>query len=1229
MKMARERFHFMRFFRQVYFSAFVFSCCIFLCSASAFAKAPVLEFIEGLRHRGYYDTALQYLATVEADQTLPKEVREVLPYERGQTLLDHARTLNNLNDQRKQLDAAEASFEQFVKAAPTHLLAGRANTSRGRILLEQARVEIWDGDKPSNEGNRDLFRENARAMIKRAETIFQQAVGQHKKIVDSYPTFIPVEEKETIKARDEAVASHIEALLDLAQCQYWTAQTYDEGDAKRKEILTAAAFEFEEIHKKHRSVLGGLFARMWQGKCFEEQGEIGIALGLYEEILGHEGKSATMLSLKDRALRFRLICLNHEKRKDYKLVTIEGEEWLREAKARSRTSVGLGIQWEMCRAFEALGTDRTTPDSQKFAFLTQALNRSRTISRFPGELKTPATAMVQRVMVALNREPGDPKDFETANGNAKLLLDQVNVINTEISKLKAAGKNKEALAKQEELIAIAAEMTRLYDIALKLKRPEIDPILVNSARLRLAYGLLLQKKYYDSAAVAEYQMSKFSEEYPEVGLEAAFVAMASFDYAYSSADENNREFEAAMLTRMAEKIAERWPESDRANDARNAVAKIHFQAGNLLEAAAWYEKVPAGTSNYAQAQVSAGKSYWRQYVLSAAKPEGERPSGEDLTKWKAAAVKHLETGLAEAEKGIPADKPLPDDLVGAKLTLVSIRNLDGVYKKEKDGPQGALELLTAEPHPVIKAVAVEKDQARPKEPSKAQSREMASLAYQQLLRAQIGLKNLDAARKAREDLENVAGKEDAAALTQVYIEFGRELEQELDRLRAANEQERLAEVRAGFEAFLNDLYNREDGQTFYSLLWIAETYTSLADGSRDTASKSEEYFGKASDAYEKILTSVASDPNFVSDPSQVIGTKLRLASSLRRKPDYAAAETVILDILKTNPSALDAQFEAASLYQEWASSGELGTIEKFQPALQGSKEGDPITIWGWTKMAQYLQRELFVKKDERLEKLHYDARYHIAETELQWGNSVADEEEAVTHIRRAQAAVAGFQRISPRWPDEEYARFNALYQKILEALGSPIIDLPRDLDKKQTQPIDELDAKAQVAGTQATQGGEEAEASGGSSPLLMIVMLLFGGGAVAGLYYMAVGQNKKKYANYDPSTAPKRSEGDEPVPMISLPTAAPKEKPVKQKQTLDLGGKQKTATRKSTAKPTAKSTEKPAATKEKTKRKYTEEEIRKIKAARAAKARAAQKEAGGEAPKPQKPTKKRPKDPGK
>lgn len=1207
---ANERLFSMRFSRLMSLAVVV---GVLLQNVPAHADEPVLEFIQGLRQLGYFDTTLQYLDSVENRPNLPKEVKDVIPYERAQTLLENAKLLKNLNDQRKQLDASQAAFEQFVKATPNHPLAGRANTSRGRILLEQARVEIWDGDKPSNEGNRDLFRQNARDMIKRARLIFQQAADQHEKAVAKFGAFIPAEEKVLQEQRAGAEALYIEAQLDLAQCTYWEAQTYARGTKERNETLTKAALEFEEIHTKYRSMIGGLYARVWQGKCFEEQDEIRIALGIYEEILGHPGKSGAIQALKDRALRFRLICLNHEKRKDNKLTILEGEDWLREAKARSRTEIGLGIQWEVCQAQESLGTDRTVPETQRTQYLNQALNRARTIARYPGELKTPATSMVQRLMVALNREPGDPTDFETANGNADVLFKQVNEINAEILKLNAAGKKKEAREKQETLIATAAEMTRLYDIALKLTVIDTNPILINIARLRLAYGLFLQQKYYDAAVVAEHQMTKFGEKYPEVGLEAGFIAMTAFDHAYSHADKDNRQFEGEMVAQIAEKIAERWPGSDRANDARNAVARIYFNSNQLLKAAEWYEKIPPGTLSYSQAQVSAGKAYWRQYVIESAKPELERASAEDLTKWKAAAVKHLETGLAEAEKGIPAEKPLPDDLVGAKLTLVNIRNLDGLYKKTKDGPPGALELLTAEPHSVLKSVEVAKGEARPTDPVKAQSREMASFAYQQLLRTQIGLKNLEEARNARLKLEEVAGKEDAAALTQVYIEFGRELQQELSRLQAANETTRLEEVRTGFEAFLNDLYNREDGQTFYSLLWIAETFSSLADGSRDNPTKSEEYFGKAADAYQKILTSAANDPSFAGGENQIIGTKLRLASSLRRKPDYEAAEKVILDILKTNPSALDAQFEAASLYLEWATSGQIGAEDKFFTAVAGSPEKAEITIWGWAKMSQFLQRQLFSKKDERLESLYFDARYNLADTQLEWGKVLSDQDKATEQFRRAQASVTGFQRISPRWSDEQYARFNELYRKILTALGSPVVDLPRDLDStaKPVEVADTNTAGANTTPATTTPQAEEKQSGGGSNVLLMIVMIAAGGGAVAGLYFMSVGQSKKKYAKYATATegSPRPAPAEEKLvlPMGDAPAQKPARKATPKKV-------QKPA---ATAKEDAPAKTKSAAPGEKPKRKLTEEEIRKIKAARAAKARAEQKKAeGASKPKP-------------
>jgi len=56
------------------------------------AVEPARAFLEGLRARGYYDTALEYLDQMASSPLAPTEFKEALPYERGVTLIAAART---------------------------------------------------------------------------------------------------------------------------------------------------------------------------------------------------------------------------------------------------------------------------------------------------------------------------------------------------------------------------------------------------------------------------------------------------------------------------------------------------------------------------------------------------------------------------------------------------------------------------------------------------------------------------------------------------------------------------------------------------------------------------------------------------------------------------------------------------------------------------------------------------------------------------------------------------------------------------------------------------------------------------------------------------------------------------------------------------------------------------------------------------------------------------------
>jgi cellulose synthase operon protein C len=1083
----------------------------------AIAEEPYLEFIHGLQQRQYFDLAIDYLRQIEEDPATPADVKAIVPYEKGRTLLAESRTLQNQDARQAQLDEAQAMFEAFVQGAPDHPLNGQANTERARILLDKARMEVYAADEPANQGNREAFRGRARQYIQQARDVFQRAHDQHQASWESMKGFIPEEEKARRAARDEAEALYMQAQLDLGRTIYEEAQTYDRGTKERAEMLDKAAAAFEEIHQKYRSQIAGLHARMWQAKCFEEQNEIRKALGIYNEILDHPGRS--LQDLKDRVRWFRLICLNHEQRQDYQLAIDEATEWRNNAGPRARTDVGLGIQYELAKALESLANQRTTPEATASNLRNQALSHSRAINRYPGPLKAVSGAMIQRLMVALNREPGDPQDFDTAYGTANLLLEDVKKLNAQIEQAQAQGDTNAAQEAEQTLLATAGEMTRLFDLALKLSNARTDPEQINIAHFRLAYSYFIQQKYLEAGVVAGHIARKFAESQPEVARESAFIALASFDRVFSEADSQNRDFEMQQVLDTAELIINTWPESDRAIDARTAVARIYRQADEPEKAAEWYSQVPETAQQYASAQLSAGQSYWNAYLTKASLPKEERPPVEQLADWKEKAEQHLSIGVARRQQQVPAEQPTPDDLVFGKLSLVQIRNSEGAYRT-KDSQVGAIELLTEDPHSVLSAVAVTDGEARPTTSGAVKSKAIASLAYQQLLRAHIGTRDLEAARQTREQLEAIAGGgEEAGALTQVYVEFGRELQKELEQLSAAGDTARLNEVRGAFEQFLGDLFSRQDGQTFNSLLWIAETYTGLAEGSEDDTQKAQAYYTKAAETYNQMLAKASQTPGFVDSPGQLVGVRLRLVNCRRLQGDFQEAEDVIFAVLQERPTALEAQFEAARLYEEWAEQGTGDNVQNLQYAISGRKE--PAEIWGWGLIAQKLQRSLdFGQAEENYEAMHLDARYHLAKCQLELGKEQTSSEQHDKHLTDAKLGLQRFVAITPDIPEADWKRLESLHNDILAGLGEP----PAPLVRPGAAPGEAADgqqiasaggtAPAGAAPTTATDTAQAAS-SGGSGNLLMIILCVaLGLGAAGGIYMMTVQQEKKRRAKY-------------------------------------------------------------------------------------------------------------------
>lgn len=1131
----------------------VWFCAIGFLSISTAAE-PIQLFVQGLRDRSYFDTALQYLDQLEQKSSLNQETRDLIPFERAQTLLASARELNSADAQRQQLDAAEAAFQQFSKNSPNHPLAAQANTWRGRILFEKARVEIFEGEDPSRSSNREAYQRKARTLLTEARSVFDAAAKQYKEAFDKFPAYIPEEEKSRIEERTRAENLYIELLFDSRKCNYWEARTFDKDSPEATSALQKATVEFEEMFHQYRNNTGGKLARLWQGKCFEEQGQITEAMGVYEDLLKISTESAVGAMLHDQALRFKLICLNHEQKKDYPLVVTLADEWIATSKGRTRSEVGNGIQWERSRALESMGAQRERPESERVSSLNQALGSARILSRTSGEFKVPANGMIQRLLLALNRGADDPTDFDSAFGLAGKLSDDIRALTPQITSAQAAGKAAEAKEKTSQLKTAAGEMARLCDKALKLATPQTDPKLIDRASVLLAYGYLLNEENLEAAAVGEYLLRRLVDRSPDNAKNAGMIALAALDNAWQKAPKSQRDFETRQLISLASRLEQKFPEADLTNNARLKLARVMWEERRLDEAAEWWNKVPAGSTNYAEAQLGAGQAFWGYYSTQINLPADKRPDAAKLNEWKNAAIAHLEAGITERGRITPADRPAPDDLIRGKVTLAQIRNLAGVYHTEGK-TLGAIELLTQEPHSVLAGVALPLGETeRPKAFGHIKSRAMASFAYQQLLKAQIGVKDLDAAREARIELEKVAGADDAEALTQVFIEFGRELENELNQLKAAGESDRASEVRTGFESFLSDLLGRREGQNFSSLFWIAETFTSLGESSADDQSRAKEFFSKAADAYLKIAERTKADAAFA-QPDQLLYTQMRLVNCKRVQGDFAGGEKVLEELLK-DQKAVDSpnvQMAAASLYQAWGGSAEPEAWTKYQTAIQGMKS--PVPMWGWAHTAQRLQRAALNKADPKIISMEFEARYNLGRCQLALARQQSAPVERDRMIRQAKVGVETFARLSNGFPPEEQARFSVLYQEIQKESGELPTELPVGIgavaaEKPQEGP-GEI-AKAPAANPVAPQPEESNAPQSKTNFGLIVLLAIVGISAVGGILFFAMRKPPDKYAarraasqKTEPPRTASAAPPVAPVSAPSPPSATAKSKPTR------------------------------------------------------------------------------------
>lgn len=976
-------------------------------SADCLASDSHEAFLQGLRDRGYYDTALEYLGTLGGAATTSADIEATLDLERAIIWMERSNATRRQDDRERFAGQGQVSFEVFLKEHPRHPRAAAGYAHLGRLLFEQARQKIWKCGASFNMDQREALTNEARRMLQRAKRAFGKARHQFKKQLDNLPIVDPEDDKDGYQNRRRTEVRYLGTWLSFASCDYEDALTQDPDSGRRSDLLGMAQEQFQEIHTFSRSSAAGQHAKLMMGQCWQELGDISQALGYFDELRNQPSQDPYMQRLSRTAQYYRLVCLNHESRKEFQNVVADATQWLKQNQGARNTEAGLGILFEKAVATEALARNKNMSGEQQQLRLRQALADLNLVSAVVSPVQETARVAAERLRDELGDDRQEPKSFDSAFDRGRQIVGRLQESRDAVQLAQTDHNRQQAT---QELELLQAEAGRMFQLAIQLRKPDSDRSAIAQARYLLSYVFLQQRKSYDAFVLARHVMRRHKEEAAETAADATEMAISAALQIWSDASQDDREFELNLVREICEEVILAFPGSRRATDARMRLGRIFLELDQPRKAAQAFLQVPEGDAGYATARIEAGQACWLAWAQASSKTAASDQTAMApaiQAEWKLQARSLLTEGI-QLNRAMQADSSLSEDVVRAEVSLSGLLNQDGDFAETVR--------RLAEGNPTVLS-AIETDQPRPERG--VSSVAFAGLCYRTLLRAYMGTQQIDDALAVMKKLQDLG----ATNTTAIYTQLGRELQLELARLRDSGETERLREVRTSFEEFLEQVYESRDASSSGALLWIGGTYAGLAQGAKDAAD-ADEYFHKAGTVYEELLESKLT-------ASTATAVRLRLIRVYRQRKQFQRAVALATEVLTANASSVSVQVEAAHVLADW---GENGEPERLLESIRGVPvDQKDKTIWGWAAIARRLQRSRQAEDWAELQPLFLEARYELSNSRMRYArlNSETGREQLEAAARELTSMV----QVSTDLNDEWWARFSGLYREIQTQLG--------------------------------------------------------------------------------------------------------------------------------------------------------------------------------------------------
>lgn len=990
-------------------------------SDRARAHEPVSAFIDAACQRGYYDSALTYLDVLKSASYINDDVKKTLLFQQGAVIMRQAGATSDAAVKARLYDEAADKLKKFLAESPDSDLVASASGRLATMEVEKARnlaglaLNAPKDERETKLADARRVFEEARQQLMQAEKDFSAALATMPKL------FAPGEEEKKLR-RNELAADLAEAQLTAATIDYDLAKTYEPNSEDAKRYLDFAAQKFGKVFEDYRTRGAGLFARFWEGKCYQERGDRKKALSAYQDLLDMQGRSEPVRVVRAKALRQAIECWSLPEEKKFEEAITRGEEWLTAAdRMPPNDPDALGIRYLTAVAHQKQMATLAPKDPERKQHQQSALKLARHVAKYPGEFKNQAAKLVVALGGNKEKDPdAEPTTFAAARDKGKEALEKM--AGAKMSREVAIQTDdKEELAAAEKLEKEGkADAARYFRMALSLDPGKAKIEEINPVRYYVCYFEYDAGNFPEAAVLGDYLAFNFPQT--AEARQAARIALASWVKVYSTSRSEDKSFETGKVNRIAEYIVKTWPDQDEAAEASATLLNFAIQRRDTEKVLAYLERIPAESPKRAESELKAGQALWSNYLVSARLPEDERPPQDQLNNIKAKAAEILEKGVERMRE----KEEITPTLVAAVLSLAQILADTGQ-------PDKAIEWLEHDTVGPLKLLNEGSDVV-------FASERMPIEIYKLALRSYVAVEpqRLEDAERVMNALEKAVNESgDAKAsetLTLIYISLGRELQQQLEELRNSKKQKELKAVSDGFETFLSRIVGRQKGNTWSSLNWVAETFYSLGTGFDDGKSATlsadaRRYYEQAVKAYQEILARSASDPKFAPNPDALIGVRLRMAVCMRKTGRYDDAIKSITSVLADRPMMLPAQMLGAETYQA------KGVVDKdaYAHAILGGTEKDaknqPI-VWGWAKLSK------LTMNNEKFADTFHQSRIRLAECRYQYGMLNKDKNKRRKTIDAAKQDLWLTYKLYPNLGGPQRAEeYNCMLKQIQRALG--------------------------------------------------------------------------------------------------------------------------------------------------------------------------------------------------